>query len=536
MPRRSLVAGVVAIVALAAATFATVRATNFAGSDEWIVLSLLSRGILSFPWANRPLNLIWAAPAWLVGPDQLGGFLLFHVIWLALGGVLTLLLVRRLAPGAGPLAFLAGAFAVVWAPADSSRLCAVQMILYSGSTLGTLLATWLALRAWSTGRALLAVLAIAAAAVTVLSIEAALAPLALLPLLLFVSGGRREPRRLAAATLLVVVVLGALGARAAYPLWADPGSVTYQAGLSELGMRPARLLSGSFRQLRLHLAPLFELPPLPVAWPGVVASLAVFAAGLVSSRRGAAADDDGSEGREAISRGGLLATAAIGCLWAFVSYLPFAGTTRRAFRTEFLSAPGVGVMLAGALVLAASFLPNRTRLVGLGLLGAWVVVLGVQHTVDFQRRWNDWTPYPGQRRTLERLVAVAPDPAPGTLLVLIARDGAWSFDMTFHHAVLYLYEERVAGHLAFSDPLLYDTRFEPSGVVVEPARVLRGPWHEPVTTYPYESLVVVREDAAGVRLLETWPDDLPALPEGAVYAPRARLGAGPPPRRLSIFE
>ena len=136
------------LLALAAALFAFVRPTNFGGTDEWLSFSLLSRGIVGFPYANRPLNLVWALPGWSIFPDQLFGFLVFHALWIGLGGVLVFLVIRRLLPGAEPLAFLAGALAIVWAPTDGARLCAVHMIVYSGCTFGVLLALWLTLEAW----------------------------------------------------------------------------------------------------------------------------------------------------------------------------------------------------------------------------------------------------------------------------------------------------------------------------------------------------------------------------------------------------
>lgn len=534
-PGREIAVAAAGLLALAAACFAVVRPTNFGGSDEWLVLSLLSRGLLDFPWAHRPLNLIWAEPAWLVLPDRLAGFLVLHVLWIGLGGVLVFLLVRRLLPGSSPLAFLAGAFAIVWAPSDGSRLCAVQMILYSGSTFGVLLATWLSVEAWSRRKPWLLAGALAAATVAVLSIEAVLAPLVVVPLLFLVAGGSREPRRLAAWTLPVGLFLAAGVAWALLPFWTAPGSVAYQAGLAERGLTPAHLISGALRQLRQHLAPLVHPPATPWAGPVVALAVLVFAAGLAASSWSARRPEE-EEGETGVGRRRLLVAAAMGALYAFVSYLPFATTTRRAFRTEFYSAPGVAVLLAAGVVGAASLLPKRARLVTAGLLSAWIVGLGVQRTAVFQARWDEWSPYHGQRRTLLALTALAPGLAPGTLVVLLPRDSAWPFDMTFRHAILYLYEGRAIGHVVGADPLLYETRFEAAGIRSIPAPVIRGPWREADTLYPYDSVVAFGENAKGrLRLLETWPARLPPLPPGAVYAPRSRLVPAPPPRRLSVL-
>jgi hypothetical protein len=521
------------LLALAAATFAVVRSTNFGGSDEWLVISLLSQGILSMPYANRPLTLIWGWPAWSLLPDRVFGFLVLHALWIGLSGVLVFLITRRLVRGAAPLAFLAGAFTIVWAPADGTRLCAVQMILYSGCTFGVLLAAWLVVEAWLRRRIAFALGALTAAAVAVLSLEAALVPLALVPLLFLVAGGRREPRRLAAWTLGVFVVLAAGGVRTMLPLWTDPGRVSYQAALAE-GLKPAQMASRTLGQLRRHLVPLVR-PTWERPRAAVPIALALFVVGIVATswrvkpRRG--------EGDEAeVSPRTLLLAAGLGCLWALASYLPFVATTHGAFRTEFLSAPGVGLLLAVCVIGAACLVSKRARMPVALLLGAWIVVLGTQKTAAFQRRWDAWSAYPAQRRVLVELTAIAPDLAPGTLVVLLQRGGTWRFDLSFRHAVRYLYEGRAVGHVVGADPLLYETSFEAAGIRSNPIPVVRGPWREPPALYSYDAVVAVREDARGrPQLLEAWPGDLPALPPGATYAPRSRLRSGPRLRRLSIL-
>ena len=74
-PRRGRVlVPVLGILALFAAQYALIRDTNFQGADEWLHLSLLSRGIIDFPYANRPLMLLWSLPAMAVHPHSLRAF------------------------------------------------------------------------------------------------------------------------------------------------------------------------------------------------------------------------------------------------------------------------------------------------------------------------------------------------------------------------------------------------------------------------------------------------------------------------------
>jgi hypothetical protein len=123
---------VVALALVFAAGFSAVRSTNFGGYDEWLVVSLTSRGIVGFPYANRPLALAWALPGTLGLPSSLGAYLLAHAAWLLLSGLVVFAIARRLAPGAPRLAVLAAAFALTWAPLDPHRLNALNNLQYSG--------------------------------------------------------------------------------------------------------------------------------------------------------------------------------------------------------------------------------------------------------------------------------------------------------------------------------------------------------------------------------------------------------------------
>ena len=464
-----------------------------------------------------------------------------HALWIGLGGVLVFLVVRRLLGGALLPAFLAGAFTIAWAPADSTRLVPAHMFIYSGCTFGVLLAAWLALEAWSRRQALLAGAAAVAAAATVLTHEAALAPLALVPLLFLAAGGRREPRRLAVATLVVFAVLAVLALRAAWPLWTDPQRVSYQTQVQSVDRSPVRLAERCVGQLRRHVRPLVEgVPSGGRAWPAVPLVLAVFAVGVAACLRfdqAAAAPDPG------LTQGGrgrrLVAIAAGGLVWALVAYLPFVASTqtRGAARTEFLSAPGVGVFLAATAAAVGCLLPRRARPLLLALFGAWVVGLGVLRTTVFQADWDRGSPYRSQRSVLLGIISVAPQVAPGTLVVLLARTPAWPLDLTFRHAVAYLYEGRAVGHVPGRDPFLYETSFEAGGIRTSPVPVIRGPWHEEPRVIPYDSVVVVREETSGrVSLVESWPGELPPLPPGARYAPRGRILPGPLSRRVEILD
>jgi hypothetical protein len=440
-------------------------------------------------------------------------------------------------------AFLAGTIAIVWAPSDSTRLVPAHTFIYSGCTFGVVLAAWLALEAWRRRSLLLGAAAVVAASVAVLTHEAALAPLALVPLL-FLAGGLRERPRLAVATLVTAAVLGLLALRAAWPLWMDPERVSYQTQVQSADLRPAHLAGRCFGQLRRHVRPLVEgVPPGTRAWPTVPLALAVFAIGFAACVRSCRPDarvppGDADPRERKRQRRQLVAVALGGLAWALLAYLPFVASTqtRGAARTEFLAAPGVGAFLAAAAALFASFFARRARPILLGLFGAWVVALGVLHTTAFQAEWDRGSPYRDQRRVLLGITSVAPRVVPGTLFVLLSPGRAWPMDLTFRHAIAYLYEETAVGHAPSSDPYLYETSFEAGGVRSAPAPVVRDSWEEMPRLFPYDSVVVVRDDAAGrLGLVETWPGALPPLPPGATYVPRARVLPGPRSRRIEIL-
>jgi hypothetical protein len=529
--RRTALLGSGLLLLLTAALFAFVRSTNFRGYDEWLFFSLLSRDILDFPYANRPLNLVWAWPAWRLSPGALWTFWLFHAVWIGLTGVVVFAIVRRLRPEASALAFLAGALAIVWAPSDSARICTVQMIFYAGCTLGSLLALLWFLEGFLRKRMAWALAAAGAATVSVLTLEGTLVLLAFAPLLLFLAGGRRDVRRFLLWSTAAVVFLGAAAGRAFLPQLRQPERFAYQRDILAPKTDPVRLGRRVVGQLRRHIAPLGDLAVLGREPGAAIAGAAVFGVGFALVAR--------RSGRRALLPPRDLAVAAgTGLLLALAAYAPFVLTTRARVpvRTQFLSMPGMGVLLAAAIAGLAALLPARLRLGATGLVGAFVVALGFAQTASLQADWDGVSSLPSQGDDLREIAALLPDPEPGTLLVFLSPRGVWPLDLTFRHAVRYLYDGRVTGHSEASPPYLYSIRYATDGVHSEPLPVIRDAWQEGARVFPYSVVVVVAEDETGpLRLLESWPASLPPLPDGAVYAPRARLRSGPPPR-LPVLE
>lgn len=525
-------ASIAALAALGVSTFSFLRPTNFRGYDEWLIFWMLSRKLISFPYANRPLGLTWHVPAWLVAPDQLWGFLLFHAFWLTAAGVLVFLIVRRLLPGRPDLAFLGGALAIAWMPSEDTRVATVQMIQYSGCTAGALLATWLLLEAGHRLSRALLLAAAAAATVTALSFEATLPILGMGAVLLLVGRTRESARRLLPWAGGWLVLIAALGLRAILPVVTHPEGLGYQLGGS---LRPARgVLRHTGLQLRYHLQPLADLRPSELAAPAVWLAVLVFVTGFALATRGQREGPPGAAARTAIVVAGLL-----GLGHAVLAYLPFLLTRgiRGPVRTEFLSAAGIAVLIAAVVILIASLAPPRARLVVVAALGAWIVAVGTGRTTAMQREW-DGSLYVNQRSALQQISATAPGLQPHTLVILIQSGHTWFFSFTFSKAVEYLYADAARGWAPGAGPFLLETRLEPEGVWSEPVTSTREPWRQGVERYGYDEVVVFGEDDTGrVRLLDAWPADLGPLPPGATYAPRSRIRAeGPAPTQLAIVS
>lgn len=533
MSRVSRSVGLVSLVgllALAASQFAWVRWTNFGGVDEWPYLSLINHGIVAFPQSNRPLTLVWSMPAAWLTPGRFAGFLPLHAAYLALGAWLVGLLVGRLEPGSSRLALLAAALALVWAPLDMARLAVVQTSMNSGALVGCLLALFLFAESCRRAAMPLVGLALAAAFVTARSYEATLGLLAGAPLLL--AWTRTAAARGGASTrswwrMCLVFELGivALAALAARPLLEGSGEA-YQAGVLGLDLDPCRYAGRLARQYALHLAPLWPADPTELVHVGVTAAVLVF---LLAAW--ATPNDAADRGLQA-SRGRLAGLAGLGLVLAGLGYslLALSPAVVGAARTQFLSAPGIGLFLAAALGLAASFLPSAVRAKAVLVAAAAIVAVGTGHTLGMQREWDRISAYPAQRQTLAALVHEAPALRPNTLVLLLDEDRTWSHVVAFRHAVSLVYGDDVVGYSLGSDRFLYDIAGEAGGLRVLPWPVIRGPWRQAPSFHRWDEITLVRLAAGRATLLDRWAHPwLPPLPVGARYAPRERITPGPVP-------
>lgn len=527
--RRQAVLESLALAALFAVHFSPVRATNFAGFDEWIIVWLTSHGLTGFPYANRPLNLLFTLPGALLAPGSLLGFTAVHLAYLVLGGFCVRALARCLVPGDAPFAFGAAAIVLTWAPTDFLRLTTVQMA-YSGIALCMSLAFLTALWSFRERRpALLAVSALLGLAAA-RSYEGVLPVLAAVPLAFWLMRPRdRTIGRWSLAPLGTVAVGGVL---AVWPLLHASRAVAYQSEAMKLDLHAGRVAARVLRQFAFHLFPLVTTSPAALRDAAVAGAVCVCLLGFLLAARGHAPADP------ALRR--LLATTLFGVLLAALGYLGVslsaADTTPR--RAQFLAGPGIALFLAGALRLLTRLAPPRARTPSFAALVAFVVAVGTARTAALQRVWDVMGLYPQQHRVLSALTAQAPDLAPNTLVVLVDEVGAFRATFTFRHAVDYLYQGRALGLVLAGDPFLYDSEVTPRGLHLSPWEVVRAPWGVAESWHRADEIVLLRSGASGaVEILDAWPPGVPAVP-GGEYAPRLRIRPlpQPPPRERGVLD
>jgi len=507
--------------------FAWVRATNFYGTDEWVFQWVAARRILDSPYSNRPFNFLWTIPGAHIGARGFTGFYAVHGLYLLGSALVALALCHRLLPDRPRLGFLIAVLAAVWAPSDPSRLATVQMTVNSGFTFGALAALWLYVVSWQRRSHALLVLAAAWALLMVRGYEA-VAPLVFAAPLL-VAGDLRRDRR-AAWVWLAVWALAALAAAAAVlpPLLHPDPTVAYQATLLQIDPAPARMAARLAQEYRIHLVPLLTTSPVVLRVPAVMLSVLVFVMALVAVCR--------TSPPEAWSRRALWGAAALGLFLAAISYSAFlpSRVVEPGDRTEILAMPAIGMFLAAAIALVASALPfsARWRALAMGTLAAWIVAVAAARTLQMQRSWDAATYYGRQVKLLGDLVRFAPRLRPHTLVVLVGDTAAFPATFAFRHAIECVYPGQATGVLASGPEALYVSRLTPSGIDTEPWPVLRKPWGVAPTHHGFDEMIVARARADGTATVEpSWPADLPPLPPGQVYDPRARLPTtGPSPR------
>jgi hypothetical protein len=301
-------------------------------------------------------------------------------------------------------------------------------------------------------------------------------------------------------------------------LWPTEGS--YQGSALGLDPHPLRVAQKVLQLYAYHLGPLFSPVSIRACAVSVVSALASFVIGfgvLARSNRGRATPRQ------------LVGTVIGGAAASFLAYLPYAlsPTVRIPLRTQMLSTPGIGFLVAGVAWALAAALPARARAVAVALVGAWVAAAGTGRVVAMQRDWDDTTAWPAQSATMRDLVHIAPDLRPNTFILLFDETGTWGATFTFRHAVDYIYGGRAIGAVWGAHPFLYPFVFTKDGLVSDPWPAIRKPWGVRPTLHAYDEIVAARLGPSGVEILPRWPGGvLPSLPPGVAYDPEARIMRG----------
>lgn len=513
---------VLGILAIFWVQYLVVRPTNFGGWDEWLVIDLTWRGIVSLPYQNRPFSLAFTQPGALLLPGSLRGFWLAHGLYLSLTGVLLCRLVHRLAPGRPGLAFLAGVFCVSWAPLDETRLDTVLVASYSGFACATLFALVLFLESAHYRSRLALGLSSAIGFLMIRGLEATAGLVLAAVLLPWLVPSLDRRRRAVWSAVWGIATLAAALLAAAPLLPGRPRS--YQVAGLGFDPHPWRAAWRLLRQLGFQLGPLASPSPSEVLAPVAAAAAGAFVVAWVLLRRTAVEEPERSPAAA-------LPMAGIGLGLAALAHgvLVLSPAIVTPARMQILSAPGIGLLLAAVVLGAAERLPRRWGAPAVVVLGASLTAMGAGRTAALQRAWDAKSYWAAQDRGLFGLTREAPQLEPHTLVLLLDEAGAWPAAFTFQHAVDYLYEGRARGSVWGAVPFLYPIQVDPDGIRSVPYESIRVPWRVPATFYDWSELVVVRQAASGaVTVLDEWPHALPPLPPSARYAPRARIRSGDP--------
>jgi len=516
------------LVAVFACHFWVVRPTNFGGWDEWLVIDLTSRGIVGLPFEGRPFSLAFNLVGSLLTPHGLGGYHLVHAFYL-LGAAILLMYLLRATGADTRLSWLAAALCCSWAPLDDLRLDTVLLTNYSGAAFASVASVLLLVESCRRRSLVLLVTAALVAAFVIRVLEAAAALLCLAPLVLLALPGDRRWRLRSGAVWLAIT--GASVAFAAWPVLMPPAGGSYQTEGLGFDPHPLRVAARLVTLLGFELIPVVTPAWREVAapWPALCA-LALAGVWWTLAPSGEASSESDRAHLRAALAGFLAATLAL-------VVFALSPAIRIPARTQILTAPGMGLLLAAA-VLGLTGRLGRSAHVAAGLLGAWLVAVGTGRTAAMQRDWDSRTFWPAQRASLASLVGVAPQLAPGTFVVLLDGASTWPATFTFHHALSYVYERRATGMSWGAEPFLYPAALRPDGLVLAPLESIRGAWREPVRLYAHDQILVARQRADGsVEVVEAWPADvLGPLPPGARYAPRARIAPGPAGPRARILD
>jgi hypothetical protein len=319
------------------------------------------------------------------------------------------------------------------------------------------------------------------------------------------------------------------------------GFRSYQTGALKFDPVPVHVLARLVRLLAMQLTPAVASASHELLHPAVWLAVLGFTVGALVACRIAARATGSVRGRDAAS-----AVACAGHLG-----LALSASVRDPARSQLLSAPGVGLALAGVVAWVGGGLGRTLSRVASARLGAvlprlgaltlavWIVAVGTGRVIAMQREWDTGrNAFPAQASALAGLVRAAPALKPNTLVILLdGADAGFMLDFTFRHAVALLYPGQAIGLVQDSERFLYPWVRLRGGVAVLPWPVIREPWGERPTFHRWHEIVVVRGGPAGSLVIcRDWPSRiLGPLPEGARYRPEERIavaGAQVPARRL----
>jgi hypothetical protein len=396
-----------------------IRIHFWGGADDFI--HFLDTPLI--PWMshfdhgmNRPFTVLACAVGRSLTPGRIDGFLWLGAAVCWLNGLLLFAVLRELLPRARLLP-VAAAVLLILDRSDPSRFYVlwISNVYWAGVAL-LLAGAWLFLWSHRRGSRLLLVPACAMLGGALLTCEGAYPVAVLVPALAWL---RKEYRgRLPAWVCAWYGTLALLATRFLIFL-SQQGDKAYQTRESGAVFRdPEALRHNLGVHLEAGLSNFQVTGAVAQHWKAAAALLVLVAAlaALVRWRARAAA---------ALPRRQYLVAVGLAGLALLLGIVPFLSMPY-VFRTQYYAAPGLAVLLAGALCLAGSLLGRR---LGPAAVVAALALLAANATAEsfseqHQRREQSPAHFERMAHVFRQIHAVYPNPAPDTLILLYADAGA----------------------------------------------------------------------------------------------------------------
>jgi len=521
-----------ALIAIAQAVYTASDYGNYLGEDEWWTTYTVLRGSTGAV-VDRPLGLINLMPVyWLVGPHMASTQFFLTALRVAIA-FLIYLIVWHFQPRKLLFAFTCGAVYLLWIEnhfiyvASYARMGNLWMNVFSA-----LLAIYLYCKYMAQPRPVTLLLAAIVAGISIMGYESGI------------------PLLFAASFIIIIYRRNLSRARmVGFAVWLGAVILFTQNYVLRLcGILPRGYGAGLFvsldplRMIRMsagHYVDLFS----PLAFTGPIniapyllpisAALAAYGVGSLVMRRQTPADGEcpgaWSDWRVYLT---WLAVGLVAIWLGFAAFLPTILIELGEGRVDFLTMPGIAVVLASLMWFAGTPIPHQgLRRMVRGIALILVVSFGIS---TIGRVQDDMYTYDGTWETeaiyMRSLASMIPDVTPNTLFIYMQPSdqgeapfvSGWSFE----YSLRYAYEDRATGILPDDNQVISSWSIQEDGIAITPNPGEEGLAAAYTSFHRWDEIIfVTRDENYRAVILEEIPPEFYAPERAAAYDPYGRIEA-----------